>query len=267
MTTSRLTTLLSVPIGLGVAFFVYQHVTPYREIQCNYLRATPGHEDGFPMSIANPRKTPTNQDSYSLRIPAWRLRPGLSDEEILARFTKGFFGRWIFTPERWLFLSTKLSITRQLTMPQEETSSSTRGRTTVISASTPEIWHLSSLSASVVPPLGSLLFGNFILLDSSAASVEERDAMFPCSNPGSRPDCVFAEFTAGSASIEFISSHRFEITREKTAEEGEMVKITFSHVNCNPTGNASRIRSWMKSLHVLYSKLLFSDGVREVLAN
>jgi hypothetical protein len=47
------------------------------------------------LSAVNPRRTVQVSDSRSVA-----LLSQLSDEEILARFTKGFFNGWAFTPER-----------------------------------------------------------------------------------------------------------------------------------------------------------------------
>jgi len=64
------------------------------------------------MSVANPNRFPIEQDSYTVHIPLRELKTGISDEEILARFSKGFFGGWILTPERWFFHVTGWRITR-----------------------------------------------------------------------------------------------------------------------------------------------------------
>lgn len=85
------------------------HVIPLRNIKVLY-QATRGHENSFPMSIANPKGYPVDQESYSLIIPSSKLKVAISDEEILARFTKGFFGGWSFTLERWFFCLTRLSL-------------------------------------------------------------------------------------------------------------------------------------------------------------
>jgi hypothetical protein len=49
-------------------------------------------------SIVNPRHHKLITDSRSIILSKAEIK-NLSDEEILARFLKGFFGGWIFTPE------------------------------------------------------------------------------------------------------------------------------------------------------------------------
>src|ERR1700709_710246 len=49
------------------------------------------------LQIINPRNHQTVQDTRSIFLSKQEIGE-LSDEEILARFTKGFFGGWIFLP-------------------------------------------------------------------------------------------------------------------------------------------------------------------------
>lgn len=89
--------------------FFYNLTESSRKYDFSYS-ATPGHEESLAFTLLNPRQYPTEQDSFSLRISKRDLRAGISDEEILARFTRGFFGGWIFTPERWFFELTHFSL-------------------------------------------------------------------------------------------------------------------------------------------------------------
>lgn len=134
-----------------------------------------------------------------------------------------------------------------------------------------EIWDLNALSAKVPPPSGSLLFGNFLLAQrvlSSATGRGETKQRHPKSTPDSPGDFASAEFVAGgSKSFELISSHRFEVTREHEPEEdgrGGLVTVTFSHVSCNSvTGRP--YSAFFRSLHLVYARLLFADGIRAIL--
>lgn len=65
-------------------------------------RAEPGHSSSFGMHVIDPAGNPTEEESYILRIPMHKLRRGIDDEEILARFSNGFFAGWVFGPERWI---------------------------------------------------------------------------------------------------------------------------------------------------------------------
>jgi hypothetical protein len=58
--------------------------------------------------ITNPKNHPPNHDTRHLTI---RVPKSLSDEEILARFVKGFFGGYVFGPERNILRATRIEIT------------------------------------------------------------------------------------------------------------------------------------------------------------
>ena len=53
------------------------------------------------LKIVNPKSHIGLEDSRYIHLSAKEIGQ-LSDEEILARYLKGFFGGWIFTPERGL---------------------------------------------------------------------------------------------------------------------------------------------------------------------
>ena len=53
------------------------------------------------VSLINPRHHRIATDQVSLRLPTISFS-GLSDEAVLALFTKGFFGGWVFSIERWI---------------------------------------------------------------------------------------------------------------------------------------------------------------------
>lgn len=65
-------------------------------------RAEQGHDSSFGMHVIDPAGNPTEEESYIIRIPLSRLQREIGDEEILARFSKGFFAGWVFGPERWI---------------------------------------------------------------------------------------------------------------------------------------------------------------------
>ena len=244
--------------------------------------ATPGHESSFPLSVINPHCHATEQESYTLRIRARDLSSPMGDEEILARFCKGFWGGWAFSPERWLFKWTGASVTKFTgTSPNRKLNAPERvyfGRLTSIlvpgkkveNLVPTQIWYLSEFSTKKAPVIGSLLFNNFLVLDCSNASLVERTKLFPSSADIPRPTFAFADFAAGSNESTFSMSHRFEVTREQQPVEPngeeEMIKITFSHVRCSPKTGGKPFPAWILPLHVAYAKLLFNDGIRAVMA-
>jgi len=131
----------------------------------------------------------------------------------------------------------------------------------------PPIWSLSRISAAALPPLGSLLFGNFLLLDSSATSSEHRKALFPSSTGIPRPCFLFAEFVFGTDTSRLAGSIRLEVEREKddSAAGEEFVRLRYAQMRCNNVTGGFAGPKWFTPVHLLYARLLFADGVREVM--
>lgn len=223
------------------------------------------------------------------------MKKNITDDEILARFNQGFFGGPAFTIERWLFCISHLSLTNTSSkskLPANSFQSHIMGRQTfttdhskailkALNASVkpsssgfvvhPTQWSrdLSRLSPTSTPPVGSLFFGNFLILDSSSLSHQQRQDILPEAAGYSPPSHPFIEWVARGDSVAIASSHRFEVIRQRTpAPSGEMedsVKVIFSHVSCSPTTGREIWGGGLTTFHILYSKYLFSDGVRRVL--
>lgn len=84
-----------------LSIYLYHLTGPSR----NYLfshRASPGHDRSLALTLLNPKGYRTEQDRFSVCLEGAAVA-GLSEGEIVARFTRGFFGGWVFTPERWIF--------------------------------------------------------------------------------------------------------------------------------------------------------------------
>ncbi|KAI1132332.1 hypothetical protein F5Y10DRAFT_231492 [Nemania abortiva] len=228
--------------------------------------ASPTHRDSFVTSITTPGQHHGAQENYSLLIPAKRFKNDPSDEEILARFTKGFFWGLAFTPERWLLSAIPFPITD---IPAIKKTLAARSQNAVPGLAVgPEIWDPSSISPKSTPSVASLLFGNFLVLDSSSLTLSQRSQLPDDYIIHAKPPHAFVELAWGGKGLGLVGSHRFEVSRYRTnrlAESEEFVKVTFSSVSCIPkTGLGPP--NYLMWLHVLYAKLLFSDGIRGVLA-
>ncbi|KAI0556042.1 hypothetical protein F4679DRAFT_520822 [Xylaria curta] len=254
MHSSRLFLFFSAPVGIGLTYLIYDRLSIIRHAQC-FETATAKHIKSRTVALLNPLGSPTGQDSYSIRIPVHKLRPGITNEEILARFTYGCFGGWIFTPERLLLRVFKPQITNISPLNDGDA----RPHST--------IWSLSALNRAILPQLGARLFGIFQLLDRSPASPQERDQMHYFPTPAHKADYAFAEFVAGSNQSVFAVSQRFDVVRQMDgANDGiESVTITASHLVCNPLTGKNIFPAPIKLFHVIYAKLLFADGIREVM--
>lgn len=104
------TTLLSLSSGSVILLFLLNRYIPSCSARL-VPRATWGHETSLAVTVLNPRRQDLFQHAITLDIPASQLKSGIDNEEVLTRFTQGFFGGWIFSPERWFFAFTGLSVT------------------------------------------------------------------------------------------------------------------------------------------------------------
>ncbi|KAI0412148.1 hypothetical protein F5X98DRAFT_355599 [Xylaria grammica] len=229
-------------------------------------RTSPTHLGSFVSSVVTPGPHHGIKENYSLTIPARRFKNDLSDEEILARFTKGFFSGLAFTPERWLLSAIPFSITD---IPAIKKTLGSRSQNAVPGLVVgPDIWDPSSISPQSTPSVASLLFGNFLVLDSSLLTIAQRKQLPDDYALHTRPPHAFVELAWGGEGLGLVGSHRFEVSRhevKQAAEAEEFVKITLSTIGCIPkTGLAPP--NYLQWFHVLYSRFLFSDGIRGVLA-
>ncbi|KAK6085102.1 hypothetical protein SCUP515_00920 [Seiridium cupressi] len=229
-----------------VTVLLYWRITAYFPSITDY-HATAGHENSFGLFILNPLRNPNEQETYSLTIPTSRLKKGITDQEILARFTSGFFGG-IFTPEAWFFRTTGFSKTdTRVTKALGEL------------AETPQIWNRSEISRTSTPAFGTLFFGNFLVADCSFVSSSQLEAISAKYGEFTRPPCTYAEFIFGSENGRLLVSHRFEVRRSEGPGSEENIQITFSHVRS--TGRPGRLT--MPASRTEIARIIFVAAVRD----
>ncbi|KAL4977908.1 hypothetical protein BDW66DRAFT_149637 [Aspergillus desertorum] len=237
---------------------------PCRSMQF-FWRAEPGHTRSFGMHVIDPTGNPTEEESYILRIPLRELKQGIDDEEILARFSRGFFAGWVFGPERWIAPFVQRIIDHEVFASAR---ASTGDSGSHPDAYAYDISHPSAMSQQHLPPLGACLFGLYYLVDTSVCSASDRTSVFPASVQILRPERSFVEYAGRTKGRSLAASHRFELVREHPMggdEEG--VTIIYSHVRSNPRTGGRVYSRPMTAMHVGYAHLLFAEGVREVLAS
>lgn len=96
---------LAVPAAtLFLTSYLYNHPLPASKSQSIVLGDTLPRScsSSATYKIVNPRCHQGLTDTRAIFLSAQEIGQ-LSDEEILARFTKGYFGGWIFTPELTFF--------------------------------------------------------------------------------------------------------------------------------------------------------------------
>ncbi|KAL3494426.1 hypothetical protein BJX62DRAFT_234301 [Aspergillus germanicus] len=246
-------------VTLGALLILY---LPCRSMKFTW-RAEPGHARSFGMHVIDPAGNPTQEESYTLRIPPQDLKPGLNDEEILARFSKGYFAGAVFAPERWIAQFVQGIIDHEVI---------TNARVLKLDANLQlEAYNIdrpTAMPRDHLPPLGACLFGLYYLIDTSVCSPQHRESVFPGSMKISRSNRSFVEYAGRTSGRSLAASHRFEIFREDPTANGddeESITILYSHVRSNPLTGGKVYSKPMTAMHVCYAHLLFANGVREVL--
>ncbi|KAK2768395.1 hypothetical protein FQN54_000250 [Arachnomyces sp. PD_36] len=210
-------------------------------------------------------------DTLSQTLPPSSIS-GRSDEEILASFTKGFFGGPVFAFESFLlrYGGWRL-IPAGFTGFQDDPSATT-------------IWSLSDVPSTHLLPIGSTLFGSFKVLDKSTLTTTEP----PQSTTASKSH---VDYAYGSDTFTFAGCHRFVVIRDQPPyptttttsttdaaadEEKEPPDANTSHpqvitiqlqgFRCNPLQNKPSVLNFIETFHYIYAKALFANGMQAVLA-
>ena len=103
------TTILLLPAGaitLTLSLYFSRPIHLHNDIQSS-LNVTPSAHLSPSLHTINPLSIPITSDSYSLSLSKDMVR-GRNDEELLLAFTRGFFGGWVFFPERVLLKTLNL---------------------------------------------------------------------------------------------------------------------------------------------------------------
>ncbi|KAH9219104.1 hypothetical protein DL95DRAFT_331287 [Leptodontidium sp. 2 PMI_412] len=200
-------------------------------------------------SIVNPNNHISDPDSISIELLRSEIGE-LNDEEILARFLKGFFGGWSFLPER-TYLGALGLMGRSL-IPVRFTGVQTGG---------PWLPSPNDLSESRLPEKYSKLFhGNFMVLD---VKIRNQDPKSPDGTSDESPES-YVDIAFGDDRKGFAGFHRLEISRDERSGEGGAT-LCYSSIACNPSVNKFPMPRFIFSFHRWYGMCLFRDGVEMVL--
>ncbi|KAI0528300.1 thiamine pyrophosphate enzyme, N-terminal TPP binding domain-containing protein [Xylaria bambusicola] len=207
----------------AAAFAISTQILPFHRPYYE-PKASPTHKDSFAISVVAPgRHHHGIQENYSFSIPAKRLGSNISDEEILARFTKGFFCGGAFTPERVFLHIAPFRLTDILAIKKNI---ATRSQNSIPDLSVgPDIWDTSSISPKSTPPFASLLFGSFLVLDSSLVN-PHRDQLPSDYTQHAKPPHAFVEIAYGGKGLGLVGSHRFEVSRHEVKQATEVEEYT-----------------------------------------
>lgn len=189
-----------------------------------------------------------NTDRVSQVISAKSVA-GLSDEEILALFTTGFFGGFIFRIESWF-----LRVWGSRFLPARYTGFQADAQAVAIRRPT-------AIPRQRLLPVGSLFFSSFLMLDKHIVE--------PTKEPFSEDESVssYVDYGFGSDEARFAGCHRFRVTRLPAATETSdaQVQIDLEHFRCNPQQNIPSLAESFQWFHFAYAKALFANGIQAIL--
>jgi hypothetical protein len=225
-------------------------------------KITDSFAQSFAASAVNPDHHITVNDT---RFVIVSVSNGFSHEQILAKFLAGFFGGYVFAPER---MALRLLRQQLVNFKGERTQQprGTRSADGVVGLkSLPvsrHIWTAAEINGTQLPPLHSILFGAFRIVDIQQSSLAEE----PLGRLPARPSYVDIAFGADDGFIAGV--HRFSVSEVEDSAHAEgkrHVTITFDHTSCNPKESRPLGPELLQTLHLWYAMLLFKEGVVNVL--
>ncbi|KID83200.1 hypothetical protein MGU_09481 [Metarhizium guizhouense ARSEF 977] len=221
-------------------------ITLYRRLSLtshSLIKTTESASESFRKSatirgLVNPRGHTAWEDSRSvaLAVPEGVKLP--SEELLLSRFVRVFFGGRVFLFERiGLQLLRKQLVVFDGMLPHG-----------LAPSSVPEYVNSVSGLPTSLPSLHSVFWGTFQVTDLRVGEDGE----------GSSIDFVY-----GSNRGEFAGCHRFTV-RKETGGQGERVFVSMECMTCNPRVDKPVSGQFLFGLHKVYAMMLFRDAVAEV---
>ncbi|KAG8208256.1 hypothetical protein GTR04_4366 [Trichophyton interdigitale] len=202
---------------------------------------------------------------FSTLFPGKKLPLGqLSDEELLARFTRGFFGGIVFAAERFILAS---GLTQQTPLVSG-------AQPTNYGLSLPKnIWNVAEIPLTTLLPLGSILFGAFQVTHSHLVNKTRLNPTSEGLTKMKTAEEKFSYIDFGFGDGNFAGCHRLSVHRNdsskgiesvaKSADDHDsMIEFRLSFFHCNPRGDESRLITMLSGFHQIYARLLFTDALR-----
>ncbi|KAF2741192.1 hypothetical protein EJ04DRAFT_116998 [Polyplosphaeria fusca] len=230
---------------LFAASGAYTALTWWRisRIDFSTIKATNSIPDSLKLSgtlnaVVNPRNHIRRDSSRSITC---KLPSRLTDEQVLARYLKGFFGSYVFGPEQVALRTLHHNFVGFSELSHVENPA--------------RLWSSSDLSGDHLPGLYTILFGAFQIVE------KQIDTTSPgrLSRTHSYIDVAF-----GSDTSEFSGVHRFSIYRDAD-KDSDIVTVDHPDTCCNPTIDQPKFPDFMITLHRMYSMLLFREAVARVM--
>ncbi|KAG9236591.1 hypothetical protein BJ875DRAFT_218022 [Amylocarpus encephaloides] len=204
------------------------------------------------MTLVNPLSHIIKTDCVSLRLPASTIA-GLDDEAVLALFTRGFFGGWVFAIEGVMM---RLGLYKIFSNKYSGFKSPREDRL---------IWGMRNVPPRKLISLGDRIFGSFKHLDSHIDTCP--------TTGGSYVDFCFGSDTAIFGGCQRFSIRHLDLSTKRQIESDETsmlkeedeIEISLEHFRCNPVKNEDSWAELIPWVHYWYARLLAADAVRSIL--
>ncbi|KPM34800.1 hypothetical protein AK830_g11771 [Neonectria ditissima] len=239
--------LAALAAGGTYGFLVHRRISATDASKITIFDTTP---DSFQQSlsvseIVNARKHQQVEDSRFITLEIPPQHQHITDEVLLARFAKGYFGGLVLSPERILLKAIGLNLTKFTTIENQ--------------ATVARFWSTKDLSDHKLPPLHSVLYGVFQVLDIKLPQKNDTK-----SQQGSTESYI--DFGFGRDQRQFVGVHRFSVVRpnDRPPTGQRTVQIHRQSMTCNPTVNRPVGPGFLYHFHNIYAQLLFREAVAEV---
>jgi hypothetical protein len=123
---------------------------------------------------------------------------------------------------------------------------------------TARTWTAGDIAEARLPPLHSVLFGAFRVVDIKCSNFSE---------PSSTAGYSYIDIAFGADEGFIAGVHRFsvsEVEGPSRIEGKRNVTISFDHTSCNPRENKPLGPDILQTFHLWYAMLLFREGLVSV---
>ncbi|KIW54134.1 hypothetical protein PV05_06516 [Exophiala xenobiotica] len=249
--------ILAAAVSITTPYYIYQVSRQISDVYPSTVTVTNTTSASYLESkshcTVNPRNCTGLHDTRSIVVELPPTKRAYSDEQILAAYIQGYFGGWVFAPER-----------RALQLLRRRLVNFTALKIIQSRDTATNIWSYKQLSSDRLPPLHTVLFGAFQVVDCRLTNHQNSP----------EPAESYIDFGFGSDTSHFSGFHRFSIHRDSPKDldppagpaTSTTVTITNSCLACDPSKNNLFGGSLLHSLHKFYAMLLFQEGVARVRA-
>ncbi|EAS36700.3 uncharacterized protein CIMG_02054 [Coccidioides immitis RS] len=192
-----------------------------------------------------------------------------SDEELLARFTRGFFGGNIFAPERFILgIGGVKMFQAQFDGYQQrfEHGHSVGGI---------DVLKPSDIPKDKLLPINSKIYGGFLVIDSHILPTSST----PSQGSTNELETLYSYIDIGFGLGDFGGAHRFSIHRQcphepqkqanwlSSEKDREVITFSLSHFTCNPNRAEDTLATvrYLNWFHQWYARVLFADALKGVM--